>query len=1063
MVLKTSRCQRWVFLSAYLLPALCPPAAWGSASETVREFHTSRSRAASAMHAFVQSAREYRQGQEAGTSNRRVESVQDQDLNDVAVVEDDGSIVADPNPADLTGKTIRFEPVTGGGYQVTVRTSTFDTVMGSALSLEDNDGKEVAFASGFRFPFHGTSYDKVYVNTNGNLTFTKADPMGGVDWGITGQDQYEFLHGPPRIAPLFCDLLPIGSSAVFVNMKTDRATVTWNNLEQYYGTGKNLFQVVLFPGGAIEFVFGSTLDTPEALSGLSPGGANTRLTALDLTKGSSTTLTGAIAEWFHPQTEVDLVALGNKFYRTHSDRFQFLTLFSNFSYNMDGLTAYSISVKNLVKGLGDISFDGPGQDLYDDSALFGSAGSLEHFIHMSDLSRYLTDPSQAASDGLSFLDLMDRHTGHRWLSYVYAKLDGARSHQLLGRDDIYWNFFLHSDSSVMGGNSIRDNGDGTFLTGDIRKRFSQLDQYLMGLRWEDEVSPFFVVTAPSGTTKTTSSEPAKDVSFRGTRKNVTVQNVIAEEGLRQPTPKDSPKVFNNAFILLTRRGVSPSQAELAKMQLFRQAYEKRFGQLAEQRGFVDTRLSATEKPLIAYLPLMEGDANRFTALAIANRAAYPATVRLTAYTNAGQLMNLPGMANPSVMAVGAGNQRALIDSQWFHFAMSESRQGWIRLESSTDQVAAFFLSGDLAQTQLDGGLALPTAAGRILFTRVLEGSGSFLGQSATTAFSIVNPGENAATLQITLWSAAGLEVARAQASLAAKGRLRQTVAQLFPGATLPISAGWVEVQSTQPVIGFEMVQFGSTLFGLPAQLPQSARKLYSAQFASGGVGQYPSPFFTSLCLVNTGTVTAGATIRVVAENGSLLTAAGVTNPLQRSLPAKGTLCGRADQLFGFPADSTDTQPRVGSLIVELDGGSVSGDVVFGDALKGAIVAGLPLQSALATDMIFSQVAEGVSGNPPVGYFTGIAALNPNAQEVQLQIEVFTEDGQSTGSRTLSLAAGNRFSQVLRQLVPASAGQMRGFVRVRSTGGGVAIFELFGDGNLASFLAAVPPQPFAVAP
>ena len=1018
--------------------------------------------AALVRHTFIQSVKEDRR-KRGDAGERLLETTQDWDSGDIAVIEDDGSITADPNPLDLKGQAIRFEPLAGGGYQVSVRVASLDSDLGTAISLTDNDGKEVAFASGFKFSFFGTAYDKVYVNSNGNLTFSKPDPLGGIDWGITGQDQYDFLHGPPRIAALFCDLIPTATSAVFRNVKTDRVVVTWNGLEQYYASGKNVVQVVLLSNGTVEFLFGSTLDANKALVGISPGGTSTKLSTMDLTKGSSTALSGAIGEWFHPLAEVDLVELGYRFYRSHTDRFHFLTLFSNFSYNMDGMPAYSFPLKNMVQGLGDLLFDGAGQDLFDDTRLLGSGGNLEHFIHLSDLSRFPTDPAQAGADGLSVLDLLDRHTGHRWLSYVYARLDGVRSDRLLGRDNIYWSFFHHTDASVMGGNSIRDNGNGTFTTGDIRKRFSPLDQYLMGLRWADEVPSFFIVNNPSGTTKTSSSEPAKDVTFNGTRKNVSVQDVIAEEGLRQPTPAASPKIFSNAFILLARRGTQPSKSDLTKLQAIRQAYEKRFAQLTEGRGFVDNRMSVTEKPLTTYLPVLEGDPQRFTAIAIANRAEYPTSIRLTAYNNAGQLLSSSGIANPSTQAVGPGSQRALIDTQWFHFAVTENRQGWVQIESSTDQVAAFFLTGDLAQTQLDGGLAQAQTADRIFFSRVLEGAGAFLGQATTTVISIVNPGNDSASLQITLWSTNGLETAKAQATIPAKGRLRQTIAQLFPSLVLPLTSGWIDVQSTRPVIGFEMIQLGSTIFGLPGQIPQSPRRLYSAQFASGGAGVYPSPFFTSLCLVNTGTAASGITAKIVAENGSLLAVQGATNPLQQTIPAKGSLCGRADQLFGFPIDSTDRQPRVGSVIVEMDGGSVSGDVVFGDALKGGIIAGLPLQSVLSTDLIFSQVAEGQSGNPPIGYFTGIAAFNPNAQEVRLDIEVYDENGQVKGTRAQNVPAGNRFSQTLRELVPASAGQMRGYVRIRSIGGGVSIFELFGDTNLAAFLAAVPPQSFSSAP
>jgi hypothetical protein len=48
------------------------------------------------------------------------------------------------------------------------------------------------------------------------------------------------------------------------------------------------------------------------------------------------------------------------------------------------------------------------------------------------------------------------------------------------------------------------------------------------------------------------------------------------------------------------------------------------------------------------------------------------------------------------------------------------------------------------------------------------------------------------------------------------------------------------------------------------------------------------------------------------------------------------------------------------------------------------------------------------------------------------------------------------SKTLPELVPAITTQMRGHIRISSTGGPVVAFELFGDQNL-EFLAAVPSQ------
>lgn len=1014
-----------------------------------------------ARHSFLQGLKDVRRRQ----GDRREflsETTADQDVNHIAVIEDDGSIVGDPNPLDLKDRTIRFEPATSTTYKVSVVTAALETDLGTVVS-EGIDSKTMLFPGSFRFPFYGTVYDRVYVNANGNLTFSREDITGGNNLGIKGWNLYDFLNGPPRIAPLLCNLYPAASSGIYMNSKSaDRIVFTWNGVAQYDLGGKNYFQIVLFADGKLDCRYGSMVDAEEAIAGISPGDGAV-LSVADLSRGTSTPLSGAIGEWYHPDTEVDVLAAGKKFYRSHPDRFFYLTLFSNFPHAMNGVFSYSLNIKNVVSGLGDILENGPGLDLFDDSSLFGSYGVLEHFIHMGELGKYPDDPTQTATGTYSTLDLLTRHSGHRWMAYAGATLDGVPSGRLVGNRNFRWSFFLHSEGSVMGGNNITDQGNGSFLTGEVLKRFSGLDQYLMGLRWSDEVSPFFLVNNPTGLTQDANSAAVKGISFQGTRVNVGIQNVIQAEGLRQPTPASAIKIFPNAFLLLTRKGTAPTPAELNKIQDIRRGLEARFAQSTEQRGFQDTRLSVSDTSYVAYVPILEGDGSNYTALAVANRADYPARIRVTAYGNDGKLLSLTGMANPSELAVGPGGQRALIDFQWFHFGSAENRQGWILLESSSDQVGAFFLTGDSSQTRLDGGLAQLQTADRLIFTRVFEGLGAFSGQTAATTFSVINPGPDAAALQFVFWSYDGREIARSQVSVPAKGRMRQSVAQLFPTVTLPVNSGWVELQSDKPVAGFELIRAGASLFGLPGQSAPTASKLYSAQFASGGAAVYTSPYFTDLCLVNTGIAAAGITARVVAENGSILQVLGASNPLQRTIPAKGTLCGRAAVMFGFPNDITDSQARVGSVIVEADSSTIAGDVVFGDAPKGSTVAGLPLQAHLVSDLLFSQVAEGQSGNPPVGYFTGIAALNPNPQEVQLNIEVFSEEGKATGTKTMTMPAGSRFSQTLGQLVPAATGQMRGFIRIRSTGGGIAVFELFGDTNLSSFLSAVPPQPLALVP
>jgi hypothetical protein len=119
----------------------------------------------------------------------------------------------------------------------------------------------------------------------------------------------------------------------------------------------------------------------------------------------------------------------------------------------------------------------------------------------------------------------------------------------------------------------------------------------MGFRDPAEVGPLFYVSNVTDTSRIASSAPAIGVTFRGTRKDLTVNDIIAAEGPRLPDFLTSPKVFSQAFILLVRQGASPSSAELDKMSRIRRRWQDFFLQATDGLGTTDTTLIST--PLIS--------------------------------------------------------------------------------------------------------------------------------------------------------------------------------------------------------------------------------------------------------------------------------------------------------------------------------------------------------------------------------------------------------------------------------------------------------------------------------
>src|SRR5262245_58871172 len=130
-----------------------------------------------------------------------------EDVDDVCVVEDDGTIVIPPSAFDLRGSSILFTP-DGNGYRISPGKIEFSTDLrfrlryfyGSdgKLGNADNGYRDIALL-GASFPFYGISYDTIYVGTNGDITFTKGDTSARISSTSLASEL-------PRIAPLWGDI-----------------------------------------------------------------------------------------------------------------------------------------------------------------------------------------------------------------------------------------------------------------------------------------------------------------------------------------------------------------------------------------------------------------------------------------------------------------------------------------------------------------------------------------------------------------------------------------------------------------------------------------------------------------------------------------------------------------------------------------------------------------------------------------------------------------------------------------------------------------------------------------
>ena len=459
-----------------------------------------------------------------------------------------------------------------------------------------------------------------------------------------------------------------------------------------------------------------------------------------------------------------------------------------------------------------------------------------------------------------------------------------------------------------------------------------------------------------------------------------------------------------------------------------------------------------------------GPERRFDGLALTNFSASEANVGLGSITS--RAANAaPGQKSPqgdgdqaSVLLL-AGEQTALLRTDLFEG--DPSQPAWIELGSETARIGTFFQFGTETLSQLDGGVAVTQTNKKIVLTRVFDGLQSFRGQAATTRLSILNPSEEAVTIELNFrpsgqQGSGSQDVSTVTRTIEGHSFLDERAAVLFgmnPAGDMG-SGGVItgEVTQGEGVVAFEVIQLTnqSTVLGLNAATGNPTNRAYSAQLAS------QPGLFTSVNVLNLADGPRNVTLRAVQKDGS-----DQGNPVAMVLAPREQFTEDAGVLFGAGAGPHPAQGGsfVGSLVVEADGDGVVGDVIFGDSVDFAFAASLPLQSETFTEALFNQVAN-VSG-----FFTGLAFFYPEQQgaspqgpqpDAEITIQVFLPGGEMAGESTVMLAPGERISQLVEQLV----GEIElagGYVRVFSTEAiiGQMLFGVIGAGGIQLF-SAVPP-------
>ena len=517
----------------------------------------------------------------------------DRDIGNIAVIEDSGGVVERLNQFNLDNSTITFTPSVSDAsrYRYSVSGQSYDSTAASqgtpVIGLGDDDAREIPIP--FAFSFFGAAYRKVWINSDGNLTFGTAENASSSR--LTGR----VTGGPPRIAALFDDLDPSRTAgSVRTWSDADHLVITWVAVPEYadFGTGaRQTFQVRLYSDGRIALAYAGA-NPSNAVVGIAPGSAKGSTNLVSFVNDPSAEFQTAIVERFGDTQEIDIVLVSQRFYQNHDDAYDYLVIYNNENIAaMPGALAYESTVRSSGSGWGVPPSDNARQ--------YGSQARLQSVLNLGPLTQYPTDPTAfvpargAAND--SPLTILGHEAGHLFLANAsIPDPDDANLRPMLGFGGVHWSFVFNSEASLDEGEQITDRGASAtprFLTAAVTQHYSPLDQYLMGFRAPADVPDTFVVTGYSPQQVSPLWHPAGGVSFDGAPLKVRVSDLVDAEGRRTPDSTVAQRRYRFGFILIAPAGSDVSANELQQLETYRRQFVDFYASAASGNASAETTLN----------------------------------------------------------------------------------------------------------------------------------------------------------------------------------------------------------------------------------------------------------------------------------------------------------------------------------------------------------------------------------------------------------------------------------------------------------------------------------------
>lgn len=454
---------------------------------------------------------------------------------------------------------------------------------------------------------------------------------------------------------------------------------------------------------------------------------------------------------------------------------------------------------------------------------------------------------------------------------------------------------------------------------------------------------------------------------------------------------------------------------------------------------------AFANPLTGQVPAQAGDAD----------------LTLFFIDNSGTVVQGPGITNPASVSIPAGTQKAGVLPEFFGQGII-GLTGSVLVETETLSVVGFFLSFDPAVSMIDGADALVSPV--IRNGNSFQFAGGAIAPALIFPEVLVGPGR---TNRISVL-AIGSSPSQGTLQLIRGGNVIEETNINFPGSQYLFSRFTGEladifdtplqqtdyVRAVAPfhsaIVGYQA--FGGNDFTAGRNAVSEPLISNSIDNSSFGAQLALTPAInTSLKAVNPTNSAMHLTIEAFptgapAAAGEAAPAGGASATREVVLDARSALREDLSSFLGL-------SDFVGWLKILSDRTGLIANASFGDRAN-KFFSSVQLQASPQRELVNSHVANGL------GFGTGVTFLNPEADPVDVDIDVFDKEGNRTGGGSLSLQGFEHQPLLLTDIDPSLGTQVNGDIAIKATHG-IFSFELFffippGTSSIAA-LSAVPPQ------